>query len=101
MDGIFYVGLHRVGFQVKLDVQCIVGIIVTAILNARDRSLCFDSFISYFEMIKAILVFNNHGKPRMIKFFTHYVSGMPLYLILHKGQTYKLKAFLITKIDIL
>lgn len=29
---------------------------------------------SFIEMIKAILVFNNHGKPRMTKFFTHYVS---------------------------
>ena len=35
-------------------------------------------------MIKAILVFNNHGKPRMTKFFTHYVSTLPSKLsILH------------------
>ena len=25
-------------------------------------------------MIKAILVFNNHGKPRLLKFYQHYVS---------------------------
>ena len=25
-------------------------------------------------MIKAILVFNNQGKPRLMKFFVHYVS---------------------------
>ena len=25
-------------------------------------------------MIKAILVFNNQGKPRLTKFFVHYVS---------------------------
>ena len=25
-------------------------------------------------MIKAILIFNNHGKPRLIKFYEHYVS---------------------------
>ena len=25
-------------------------------------------------MIKAVLVFNNQGKPRLIKFFEHYVS---------------------------
>ena len=35
------------------------------------------SSFSSFEMIKAILVFNNHGKPRMTKFFVHYVSSLP------------------------
>lgn len=25
-------------------------------------------------MIKGILVFNNHGKPRLLKFYQHYVS---------------------------
>jgi len=25
-------------------------------------------------MIKAILVFNNHGKPRLLKFYHYYVS---------------------------
>ena len=28
-------------------------------------------------MIKAIIVFNNQGKPRLIKFFVHYVSQEP------------------------
>ena len=27
------------------------------------------------KMIKAILVFNNHGKPRMTKFYEYYVSA--------------------------
>ena len=31
-----------------------------------------DSFIA--KMIKAVLVFNNHGKPRLSKFFVRYVS---------------------------
>ncbi|XP_002161032.1 AP-3 complex subunit sigma-1 isoform X1 [Hydra vulgaris] len=32
-------------------------------------------------MIKAILVFNNHGKPRMIKFFTHYKEDVQQQII--------------------
>jgi len=27
-------------------------------------------------MIKAILVFNNHGKPRLTKFYQYYVSNV-------------------------
>ena len=27
-------------------------------------------------MIKAILVFNNHGKPRLTKFYQYYVSRL-------------------------
>jgi len=27
-------------------------------------------------MIKAILVFNNHGKPRLTKFYQYYVSKL-------------------------
>ncbi len=32
-------------------------------------------------MIKAILVFNNHGKPRLSKFFTHYNEDMEQQII--------------------
>lgn len=32
-------------------------------------------------MIKAILVFNNHGKPRLTKFFAHYVNILCLFHI--------------------
>jgi AP-3 complex subunit sigma len=32
-------------------------------------------------MIKAILVFNNHGKPRLIKFFTHYGEDMQQQIV--------------------
>ena len=31
-------------------------------------------------MIKAILVFNNQGKPRLTKFFVHYVRHLPVLL---------------------
>uniref|UniRef100_A0A8C8VDW8 AP complex mu/sigma subunit domain-containing protein n=1 Tax=Pelusios castaneus TaxID=367368 RepID=A0A8C8VDW8_9SAUR len=35
-------------------------------------------------MIKAILIFNNHGKPRLSKFYQRYVRGVllpPLFLV--------------------
>ena len=67
--------------KTKPSDQRIMGNIVTAILNAhgrRENYLCvLIPFIPSIEMIKAILVFNNHGKPRMSKFFTHYVSSLP------------------------
>lgn len=30
------------------------------------------------EMIRAVLVFNNQGKARLVKFFEHYVSAASL-----------------------
>ena len=32
-------------------------------------------------MIKAILIFNNHGKPRLSKFYTYYVSILYFHLV--------------------
>ncbi|CAF0935226.1 unnamed protein product [Didymodactylos carnosus] len=38
-------------------------------------------------MIKAILVFNNHGKPRLIKFFEHYTEDIQQQIV---RETYHL-----------
>lgn len=35
-------------------------------------------------MIKAILIFNNHGKPRLSKFYEHYVSNNSLLYVIKK-----------------
>lgn len=34
-------------------------------------------------MIKAILVFNNHGKPRLSKFYQYFVSIIPVLTIFY------------------
>ncbi|VDP16151.1 unnamed protein product [Schistosoma margrebowiei] len=40
-------------------------------------------------MIRAILIINNHGKPRLIKFYEHYVC-LNCCLLLVGGQDYRL-----------
>ena len=37
-------------------------------------------------MIKAILVFNNHGKPRLIKFYSYYVSTVTIVTLILPAQ---------------
>jgi len=39
-------------------------------------------------MISAVLIFNNHGKPRVNQFYQHYVSS-------HESKCYKYSTFLI------
>ena len=40
--------------------------------NLKERVLKYDCSIFLFRMIKAILIFNNQGKPRMTKFYQRY-----------------------------
>ncbi len=46
--------------------ECLVGQSVVELVGCVTSS-------HHATMIKTVLVFNNHGKPRLVKFFTHMV----------------------------
>ena len=47
---------------------------VTEVVHTSHDNSVDGVYSQHQKMIKAILVFNNQGKPRLIKFFVHYVS---------------------------
>ncbi|KAM9311266.1 AP-3 complex subunit sigma-2 isoform 5-T5 [Gastrophryne carolinensis] len=47
----------------------------------REKALCSVLSPGGGKMIKAILVFNNHGKPRFIRFYQHFPEDMQQQII--------------------
>lgn len=54
----------------RLDQLFVIRVVVFLLCFSKDSQTGFKAL----KMIQAILVFNNHGKPRLTKFYTYFVS---------------------------